>query len=59
MIEKSTENRDQRALSQQRCVILLTPELTAKQANLKKNEEQRKKNEEEKGEGEDETTSSN
>ena len=35
--------RDKRALSQQRCVLLTTPTLTAKQARLKKNEEERKK----------------
>lgn len=35
-------------MTQQRCVILTTPTLTAKQARLKKNEEERKKNEKEK-----------
>ena len=36
--------REKRALSQQRCAILLTPTLTAKQARLKKNAEEFKKN---------------
>lgn len=40
--------REKRALTQQRCVILVTPTLTDKQALLKRNEEKRKKNEEEK-----------
>ena len=35
-------------MTQQRCVILVTPTLTDKQALLKRNEEKRKKNEEEK-----------
>ena len=47
-VHQNDLDRDKRALTNQRCVIIVTPALTAKQERLKKNEEERKKAEEEK-----------
>jgi septal ring factor EnvC (AmiA/AmiB activator) len=48
LVHKNDLDRDKRALTNQRCVIIVTPALTAKQERLKKNEEERKNAEEEK-----------
>ena len=47
-VHQNDLDRDKRALTNQRCVIIVTPALTAKQERLKKNEEERKKAEEDK-----------
>ena len=47
-VHENDLDRDRRALTNQRRVIIVTPALTAKQERLKKNEEERKKAEEEK-----------
>ena len=47
-VHENDLDRDRRALTSQRRVIIVTPALTAEQERLKKNEEERKKAEEEK-----------
>ena len=47
-VHENDLDRDRRALTNQRRVIIVTPALTAKQERLKKNEEERKKAEEDK-----------